>query len=94
MTPVGLALPNPSRVRDDWWVVYPFVAGRAYAAQDLGDVRAAGSLLGRIHSTPLDTEEGAWVLEYNDDGAWADPRQGAYLRDLATINPARFSLPH
>ncbi|MGC0272827.1 phosphotransferase enzyme family protein [Pseudactinotalea sp. Z1739] len=252
VTPVELALANPAQVQDDWCVVYPFLTGRAYAAQDLGDVRAAGSLLGRIHATPLDTsvlqalrpyawpgttraevetdlatlgtrlpamlgpragehalgavtaladrwwqesfpmlrsadttlpragvssdfkaanliyappvlvdpdnggleprlfdlamavvlfhhespsapgrlftetewqafyagyaehvtltpaerdlwpaaldhmfwEEGTWVLEDNDDDAWADPRQGAYLRDLATINPARFSLPH
>lgn len=38
-------------------------------------------------------EEGTWVLEDNDDAAWADPRQGGYLRDLARTTPDRYPLP-
>lgn len=38
-------------------------------------------------------EEGTWVLEDNDDAAWADPRQGAHLLDLALTTPDRYRLP-
>lgn len=38
-------------------------------------------------------EEGTWVLEDNDDAAWADPRQRAFLLDLAAANPERYPLP-
>lgn len=37
-------------------------------------------------------EEGTWVLEDNDDAAWADPRQGGFLRDLAVTTPDRYPL--
>ena len=37
-------------------------------------------------------EEGTWVLEDNDDAAWADPRQGGLLRDLAVTTPDRYPL--
>jgi hypothetical protein len=37
-------------------------------------------------------DEGSWVLDDNDAAAWADPRQGAFLRDLATASPDRYLL--
>lgn len=37
-------------------------------------------------------EEGSWALAEADADAWADPRQGAFLRDLATTRPDRFPL--
>jgi hypothetical protein len=37
-------------------------------------------------------DEGSWALDDNDDAAWADPRQGAFLRDLAGTGPERFPL--
>lgn len=37
-------------------------------------------------------EEGTWVLEDNDEAAWADPRQRAYLLDLARASVERFQL--
>lgn len=38
-------------------------------------------------------EEGTWVLEDNDTDAWADPRQGAQLLDLALATPSGYPLP-
>lgn len=38
-------------------------------------------------------EEGTWALEDNDDDAYAQPRQGGYLRDLATMPVERYRLP-
>ena len=38
-------------------------------------------------------EEGTWVLEDNDADAWADPRQGGYLRALTVATPEDFPLP-
>ncbi|WP_162802128.1 phosphotransferase enzyme family protein [Ornithinimicrobium murale] len=37
-------------------------------------------------------EEGTWVLEDNDEAAWADPRQRGYLLGLARANVDRFPL--
>lgn len=37
-------------------------------------------------------EEGTWVLEDNDEQAWADPRQRAFLLDLARAGVERFPL--
>jgi Ser/Thr protein kinase RdoA (MazF antagonist) len=37
-------------------------------------------------------DEGSWALQDNDEAAWADPRQGAFLRDLVTTTPSRFPL--
>lgn len=38
-------------------------------------------------------EEGSWALEDNDADAWADPRQGGFLRDLAATTAERYPLP-
>lgn len=38
-------------------------------------------------------EEGTWVLEDNDEAAWADARQRAFLLDLAAAGPERYPLP-
>ena len=38
-------------------------------------------------------EEGTWALEDNDADAWADPRQGGYLRALTVVTPEDFPLP-
>ncbi len=38
-------------------------------------------------------EEGSWVIEDNDDAAWADPRQRGYLLGLAVASPGRYPLP-
>ena len=38
-------------------------------------------------------EEGTWVLQDNDEDAWADARQGVQLLDLALTAPARYPLP-
>lgn len=38
-------------------------------------------------------EEGTWVLEDNDEQAWADPVQGGYLRSLALWDPSGYRLP-
>lgn len=37
-------------------------------------------------------EEGTWVLEDTDEEGWADPRQRAYLLDLARASADRFPL--
>ena len=38
-------------------------------------------------------EEGTWVLEDNDDPAWADPRQRAFLLNLAHATRDSYPLP-
>lgn len=37
-------------------------------------------------------EEGTWALEDTDEQAWADPRQRAFLLDLARVSAERFPL--
>lgn len=54
VTPVDLASANPQQVDEDWWVVYTFIEGSPYKAGHLGHVRAAGDLLWRLHSAPVD----------------------------------------
>lgn len=38
-------------------------------------------------------EEGTWVLEDNDDESWSDPRQRAFLLNLARAIPDSYPLP-
>lgn len=54
VSPVALPVPNPQQVGEDWWVVYPWVAGGPYRGQ-LDQVRQAGDLLGRQHVLGVDT---------------------------------------
>jgi spectinomycin phosphotransferase len=37
-------------------------------------------------------DEGSWALDDNDEAAWAHPRQGAFLRDLASATADRYPL--
>lgn len=53
VSPVALAVANPQQVDEDWWVVYPWVAGRPYRGQPT-QVRQAGDLLGRQHALGVD----------------------------------------
>ena len=52
VAPLELDAPNPRRVGDAWWVVYPFVDGRPYVG-GVADAHAAGDLLGRIHTADV-----------------------------------------
>lgn len=49
VAPLSLGVANPQQVGEDWWVVYPFVTGEAYAGTP-AQVAAAGELLGRLHA--------------------------------------------
>ena len=42
---------------DEVWIVYPFIAGNAYAGDSL-EIGAAGDLLGRIHATGVHADYG------------------------------------
>ncbi|GAA1137245.1 phosphotransferase enzyme family protein [Ornithinicoccus hortensis] len=65
----------------------------------------ATAYLGQVELTPAERElwpaaldhmfweEGSWALEDNDAQAWADPRQRAFLLDLAAAGPERYPLP-
>jgi spectinomycin phosphotransferase len=54
VTPVTLDRPNPQQLAaEEWWVVYPFVAGAAYRGEP-EQVAEAGALLGRLHAAPVD----------------------------------------
>ncbi len=68
---------NPQPIGEDWWVAYPFVEGRPYAA-DAEDLRAAGVLLGRLHASDL-AEDG--LRRYDWDG----PDESGVEDDLETL---------
>ncbi len=51
VSPVGLGSANPQRVGQDWWVVYPWVEGTAYAGTT-AQVAQAGDFLGRLGPIP------------------------------------------
>ena len=62
VTPAPAFEPNPRSLRaadgdEQVWVVYPFVAGTAYAGT-IGEIHAAGELLGRIHAAGMDHDWG------------------------------------
>ncbi|WP_293694106.1 phosphotransferase [uncultured Agrococcus sp.] len=85
VAPVPLPQENPQQVGDDWWVVYPFIAGDPYRGGE-GDARAAGDLLGRIHAVPLPQDLTAAMRQYEfPDTAWADVETD--LNTLADILP-------
>lgn len=69
VSPVALTTPNPQPVGEDWWVVYPWVAGDAYRG-DVEQIRTAGDLLGRMHATPVDIDAlrgYTWTTSDRDD---------------------------
>lgn len=62
VTPAPGFEPNPRSLPaadgdEQAWVVYPFIAGSAYAGA-LRDIHAAGALLGRIHAAGMDDDCG------------------------------------
>lgn len=85
VTPVDLATANPQPVGDgdtaDWWVVYPYIAGRPYAGTP-DDIEAAGDLLGRIHAVELPDELRDRLRPY----AWTDATHEDAVRDLETLD--------
>lgn len=82
VAPVDLASANPQQVGEDWWVVYPFVRGRPYTAGDLGQVRAAGDLLGRLHSATIDPSVLGRLRPY----AWPETSRDDVDSDLETLD--------
>lgn len=94
VTPVDLVAANPREVpadsdgdsdgggdTPDWWVVYPYVAGRAYAGTP-EDVRAAGDLLGRLHAVELPAVLADRLRPY----AWTEATREDLERDLSTLD--------
>lgn len=79
VTPVELDAPNPRQVGEDWHVVYPFVAGRPYAAGD--DVAALGDLLGRLHATRLEPTVRDALRAYK----WPETEPDDVAGDLETL---------
>lgn len=82
VAPAPLGDANPAQVGDDWWVVYPYLQGRAYEANDAGDVHAAGDLLGRLHSAPVN----AAVLNQLRPYEWPDTSREDVEADLSTLD--------
>lgn len=70
VAPVGLPVPNPAMIGDRWWVVYPWIEGRPYAATR-ADLAAAGDLLGRVHAAgPPDAPPGEPPGERLPEFSW------------------------
>lgn len=74
---VEVPAPNPQQVGNDWWVVYPWVAGDAYTG-DPDQVSAAGDLLGRMHTAAVATTD---LRPY----AWPDTEAEDVRSDLTTL---------
>lgn len=50
VAPLELTVANPVQLGDQHWVAYPFIEGDRYAAGQDHQIKAAGTLLGRIHA--------------------------------------------
>lgn len=77
VTPVPDLEPNPVEVGQDVWVAYPFIDGQVYRATQ-AQIRAAGELLGAIHS-----------MEWDDPAfaryAWPDEDEASIGADLSAL---------
>lgn len=82
VTPVELGPQNPQQVGDDWWVVYPFIAGRGFTAGDLDHLQAAGDHLGRLHSAQVDPSILARLRPYD----WPETTREDVDGDLHTLH--------
>ncbi|QFG69999.1 phosphotransferase enzyme family protein [Ornithinimicrobium pratense] len=91
VTPTELDTSNPQQIEvspaatdeeadTSWWVVYPFVEGRPYNGS-LGDIEAAGDLLGRIHAVSLTPQLEAGLRPYE----WPDTVREDVDSDLETL---------
>ncbi|USQ77503.1 phosphotransferase enzyme family protein [Ornithinimicrobium cryptoxanthini] len=74
---LDLAVQNPQQVGEDWWVVYPFLSGAAYAGTP-EQIETAGELLGMIHASDSATEG---MRDYE----WPDTPHEEVLADLETL---------
>lgn len=79
VAPIGLDVPNPQAIGEDWYVVYPFIEGRPYAAGD--DVAALGDLLGRLHATQVRTGIVGGLRTYS----WPEATRDDVDADLAAF---------
>lgn len=77
VSPLASIGTNPQQVGDDWWVVYPWIAGDAYTAQP-DQVAAAGDLLGRLHAARAPTTD---LRPY----AWTEADESEMRDDLETL---------
>lgn len=80
VAPLELNAPNPQRIGDAWWVVYPFIDGRPYEGGE-ADAHAAGDLLGRIHTAEVTETTGAALRQYEYPDGDLDDAHG----DLETL---------
>lgn len=82
VAPVEGMVENPQEVGDDWWVVYPFVNGDAYAGTAT-QIETAGDLLGRIHAAGEDVD-GVYAVGLRDY-AWPETARAEVDADLETL---------
>lgn len=80
VTPVRLERSNPQQIGEEWYVVYPFVAGRPYDAA--ADSAALGDLLGRIHAAELPADVLGALRDYEFPETGRDDVDG----DLETLS--------
>jgi Ser/Thr protein kinase RdoA (MazF antagonist) len=83
VTPPELAKPNPVLINDEHWVAYPFIVGDTYTAST-AQIRAAGELLGRIHSATTDVLPPPF--------SWPDPDNESVAEDVEALN--KIVAPH
>lgn len=87
--PLALGVPNPQQVGEDWYVVYPFIAGRPYDAER--DLTALGELLGRLHACPVTDDLAAALRPYDwTDASLSDGQEDvdALLEKFHTVLPS------
>lgn len=77
VTPVPGLEPNPVEVGQDVWVAYPFIDGEVYRGTQ-AQVRAAGELLGAIHSVEWDDSSFAGF-------AWPDEDEASIVTDVSAL---------
>lgn len=77
VSPADLDEPNPQQVGKDWWVVYPWVEGTAYAGRT-AQVAQAGEFLGRLHAIGVDS---SGLRPY----AWPETERSDMEADLTTL---------
>lgn len=80
VAPLDLHAPNPQQIGEAWWVVYPFIDGRPYQG-GAADARAAGDLMGRIHSADVPETTLAALRQYEYPDVDFDDAHG----DLETL---------
>lgn len=82
VTPLELSVDNPVRLDEQNWVAYPFVEGDRYAGL-ASELRAAGTLLGKIHA--LDAGEARLpCFDWPDDEQAQEETDVDLLRKVVT----------